>query len=370
MPPLRRRASFVEAQARVVAGLVAAYDPPLLGRAVRGLTGRPRIEETSVGGVSATVARPARGSGPWPAVVLLPGVTRRGRAHPALQGLARAFASTGHLAVVPEPDGLSVGEITPASAQQARTVVLAVADRSDAAGAGVALAGVSGGATLALLAAGHGSLSARITFVVALAPCCDIAQAARFVTTGQHDHGGAAETFESGDFFKLVVARSLVASLPESAGRSALRSHLLALDDYGAEPLAGLRVLSRDGLEKDVRALVELLANEDPRRFDGLFRDLSEGLRASIGSLSAIRFARSVTAPVEIVVARRDRYVPLADALAFAASCSTARVTVIETLEHAVPRLAVGEVRELLKLDAVIVRLLAAARGAPSYSRR
>ena len=60
---------------------------------------------------------------------------------------------------------------------------------------------------------------------------------------------------------------------------------------------------------------------------------------------------------------------PLGDALAFAAACPNARLTVIETLEHAVPRLAVGEVRELAKLDGVLVRLLAAARGTPSYSR-
>jgi pimeloyl-ACP methyl ester carboxylesterase len=353
----------------VVAGLVAAYDPPVLGRAVRALTGRPRVVESAVGGLPATVARPACGAGPWPAVVLLPGVTRRGRGHPAFQRIAHALASTGHLAVVPEPDGLSAGEITPESARQVAAAVHAVLERRDAAGPRIVLAGVSGGGSLALLTSADDSLAERTSLVVALAPCCDIARAARFVTTGRDELDGVDAPFVSGDFFKLVVARSLVASLQEGQGRSELRTHLLALDDHEPDPLAGVRRLSRDGPPADVRSLVELLANDDPDRFDDLFADLPEELRASIDSLSAIAAAPRISAPVELVVARRDKYVPLGDAVAFAAVCRDARLTVIETLEHAVPRLGVGEVRELAKLDRVLVRLVAAAHGTPSYSR-
>jgi hypothetical protein len=66
---------------------------------------------------------------------------------------------------------------------------------------------------------------------------------------------------------------------------------------------------------------------------------------------------------VEIVVGRADKYVPLADAAAFAANCPGARLTIIESLTHAVPRLGLRELRDLRRLDGVLVRLLAAARA-------
>jgi hypothetical protein len=63
-------------------------------------------------------------------------------------------------------------------------------------------------------------------------------------------------------------------------------------------------------------------------------------------------------------VARADKYLPLADSLAFAAACPQARLTILDSLEHAVPRLAVGDLRDLARLDGALVRALAAA-----YSR-
>lgn len=374
MPPRSRRLrsgasawlALARAQARVPVGIAAAYDGPLLGKVARAVAGRVREEETPVGGVPAVVFRPARGAGPWPALVVFPGVTRRGRRHPAFLGIGRGLAATGHLAIVAEPEGLAVGELTPAAVVQARLAVEAALSRSDAARGGVSLVGVSGGGTLALRTAADPAFAGTVSIVLTLAPLCDVSEAIRVVTTGVYRDGDrdTLVPFSAGDFFKLVIARSVVACLPAGEDRAALRSRLLSLEDHGSDPLSWLRV-RRDGLAASARAAVALLANEDPQRFDDLFAALPEDLRAAIDAVSPISVARRIGAPVELVVAREDKYIPLADATSFAEACTSSRLTVLGSLTHAVPEFSPTAVRDLARLDGVLVRLLSAA-----YSRR
>ena len=349
------------AQARLPLGLAAAYDGPVFGGIARVLAGEVREEDTVVAGLPAFVYRPGRRSAPWSAVVLFPGVTRRGRSHPALRAIGRGLAAAGRLAILVEPEGLPVGALTPAAGVQARAAVGEVVSRSDVAGGRVALVGVSGGATLALLSAAERSLADRISLVLALAPLNDVSEAIRSITTGIHLDGGARVRFAPGDFFRLVIARSVISCLEPGDDRTALRSHLLALEDYGREPIAGLRTWPRDGLGEPARAAVALLSNEDPDRFDGLFAGLPDELRASVEALSPLAVAGEIAAPVELVVARHDKYIPLADATSFAKACPVARLTILESLTHVVPTVSPTAVRDLARLDRVLVRLLAAS---------
>jgi hypothetical protein len=347
---------------------VAGYDSPLAGAALRWIAGAPRVEDAAVDGVPAAVYRPPRGRGPWPGVVVFPGVTRRGRAHEAFRGLGRALAATGHLAVVAEPQGAATGELTPETVRQALAAAEATSARGDVYGGRVGLAGVSGGATLVLLVAGDTGLSLRISIAVALAPCCDIREAMRVVTSGFYKEDERLRPFSAGDFFKLVIARSVAGWLPPGPDRDALRDHLQSLPDYGPEPLAAVRSWPRANLGVDAALAVELLGNEDPARFDSLYAALPDELRQAVTTLSPSAVADRITAPVELVVARDDKYIPHADALAFAGRCPSARLTVLESLSHAVPRLSFSAATDLARLDGVLVRLLTAVR-APSYSR-
>ena len=364
MSRMRTTGRLLAMQTRVLVGLAAGLDPPLLGTAVRGLVGRPRIDESVVGGVPATVFRPGRGRGPWPATVVYPGVTRQGRRHPALVGLGRGLAAVGHVAVVPEPIGVTFGELTAATVAQAFAAAEATRSRRDVGEQGVALVGVSAGATLALGVAAVPAVSADVTAVLALAPVCDLTEALRFVTTGQRLEDGRLVPFRTRDFFRLVCARSLVAALPGSGPRDELLARLRSLPDYGDDPFAVLRTWPSDALDAPGQAVVELLRNEDSHRFDELLVGLPADVLASLSALSVGTRAGAITAPVELVVGRRDKYVPLHDALAFAEVCPTARLTVLESLEHVVPRLALREARHLARLDGALVRMLAS-----SYSR-
>jgi pimeloyl-ACP methyl ester carboxylesterase len=361
--------ALAAAQARIPFALAAAHDGRLAGGAVRAVAGRTRAAESSLDGVGVEIVRPGRGAGPWPAVVILPGVTRRGRAHPALRAVGRGLAASGHLAVLAEPDGLAGGELAVATLKQTCAAVRVVADRADAAGGMVAIVGVSGGATLGLLAAADPELAARVSVVVALAPCCDLREAIRVSTTSTYGDGEDLVPFATGDFFKLVTARSVIAGLPPGQSRSSLREHLSSLEDYGPEPLAGLRTMPREGLDPAACAAVEVLANEDPARFEALLSALPDEVLADLDALSPLRAAGRIAAPVDIVVGATDKYFPAIDAEAFARACASARLTVLDSLEHAVPSLSPGAARDLLRLDGVLVRLLAAARDPTSYSR-
>ena len=320
------------------------------------LAGNVHEDDTSVAGLPAFVYRPGRGSGPWPAIVLFPGVTRRGRTHPALRAIGRGLAAAGRLTILVEPEGLPFGELTPTARRQACAAVEAVIGRRDVADGRAALVGVSGGATLALLAAADGSLRDSVSLVLVVAPLNDVSEAIRYITTDVRRNG---DTFVSGDFFKLVIARSVISCLQPGKDRTALRSHLLALDDYGAEPLAGLRTWPSEGLGDPARAAVALLSNEAPERFEELFAALPETLRAAVDALSPIAVAGEISAPVELVVARADKYIPLADAISFAEVCATARLTILESLTHVVPTVSLTGVHDLARLDGVLVRLLA-----------
>lgn len=335
-----------------------------MGPAARRLLGEPIGEEAEVGGIGATVFRPARGTGPWPTAVLYPGVTREGRRHAAFVGFGRALAATGCLAVVAEPDGLAVGELTGETASQALAAAEAVAARRDVAGGRVALVGVSGGATLALCAAAAGGLSHRVTSVLVMAPVCNLQEALRFVTTGFRREDGAFVPFATRSFFQLVSARSVVASLPRGGDRDAALELLRSLPDYGPDPLEALGGLAESTSDPGVRATLDLFGNRDPERFDELFEAIPSVARASLTSLSAVRGAAQIAAPVELVVAREDKYIPLSDALAFVSSCPTARLTILDSLQHAVPHFAVEAARDLARLNGAVVRALAAA-----YSR-
>jgi pimeloyl-ACP methyl ester carboxylesterase len=270
--------------------------------------------------------------------------------------------------VLAEPEGLAVGELSPDALAQTRAVVAAAASHPQARGGRVAVVGVSGGATLALLTAADPELAERVSVVVALAPCCDIVEAIRVVTTDAYLDRGTLVPFATRDFFKLVIARSVVATLPAGESRSKLGTYLRSLEDYGPEPLAQLRAFPREGLDASACAALELLANVEQERVEELLAALPAAFSLHLGALSPLAVAHRIAAPVELVIGRADKYFPPADAAAFARACPSARLTVLESLEHAVPSFSPAAARDLFKLNGVLVRMFASARSAESYS--
>ena len=325
---------------------------PVLGWFSRVVTADPRVEETRVGGESATVARPP-GDGPWPVVVFVNGVTRRGRKHPEVQRLVRGFARVGYLAVVPDLPGLRGGELSPRTVEALVRVVRATARRR-----AVTLTGVSVGTSLALVAAEDRSLRGRVRAVVGIAPYTSLAEVARLATTSSYREGGRLRTYRPDPFVALVLARSLALALPRGRDRSRLLALLRARHKGVRHPL---RALPRVRTPAAV-ALERLLANRDPRRFDALWARLPEAVRAGAARLSPLSRARRLDMPVYLASAPHDKYFAPAESRALMRDAPHVHVTVTRTLAHAVPHLSGGDVADLFRFASFMVRGLHAAR--------
>ena len=316
------------------------------------------IEETTHGEVPITVLRPGTRP-PWPALVFVNGATPDGRKHPIVRRLGLGLARAGFLVFVPELPGIGRGELTPATLRSTIELVTAAGDTPEAVRGRVGLAGVSIGGSLALLAAAAPALAERITVVACIAPFTDLANVVRLATTGVYRDGDRLATHAAPPFLLLGIARSLVGTLPSNPANEILASELRALDPNSGDPLLPFR--TSGPLDDDAAALHALLANRDPERFDQLYETLPSVARESVESLSPLRSASRLVAPVEIATAPRDTYFPVAESVALAGMNPRVTLTVTEALAHAAPKLTRAGLADLVRLHLFFTRSLAAA---------
>jgi pimeloyl-ACP methyl ester carboxylesterase len=345
----------MSAQADAVVVLATTLETPVLEQAVGLLTAEPQLEETTIVGLPTTVARPS-GPGDGPTLLIVNGAAELGRREPALRRLVHGLGRAGYVVYLPDLPGLDRGELT-------QNTLDAIVSAARAAGDRVGLVGVSVGTSLALLAAQDASLTGRISIVTGTAPFADLTNLVRLATTGYYRDGNLLVPYETDPFLAVAVARSLAAALPAGRDRDALVGLADALDDDAEDPLGPIRSLPTARLTPETRAVVELLANDDPRRFDELYVRAPAEVRTALEQLSPIETASRVTARVELASAPRDKYVPLAEARALVRAAPNARLTVTETLEHAVPEPSLGGLGELFRFHGWVVRSLEAAAG-------
>jgi pimeloyl-ACP methyl ester carboxylesterase len=288
--------------------------------------------------------------------VFVNGATRLGRHHPDVQRLARGLARAGFLVVVPDLPGLPGGEITGRTLGATGAVTRATAARPDV--RAVSLVGVSVGASLALLVAEQPGLD--VAAVAGVAPYADLEDVVLLVTTGYHRVGGQLRRYHADPYVSLAVARSLTAGLPPSPDRDALLERLRGVPDEAPDPLAAVRSF-RIARSRDVRALVRLLSNRDPGRFDRLYAALPASLRAGIRRLSPSDGVARLHARVELATAPHDKYFPADESRELVRRARDARLTVTSALSHAELEPSLRAFRSFLRLDAFVVRSLRAA---------
>jgi acetyl esterase/lipase len=350
----------VRAQAQALPILLTTLSLPGADALAR-LGARPTACDTSVAGIPTTVIRPPRRP-PWPTLVFMNGATPDGRSHPTVHRLGVAMARVGFAVFVPDLHGVAAGELSPTTLAQSVAVSEEAAGSPEADGGRVALAGVSVGATLALLAAADARLRERTSIVACVAPFGDLAEVMRLATTGTYRDGDHLLRHAAPNYLLTGLARSLAAMLAVTPATEALCDELRAIDpDSGETVQFPVSAFRRAGPEAET--LYDLLANTDPQRFDELYGALPTEIHRTVASLSPIHIAPRLRAPVEIATAPRDAYFPLSQARALAAASPHVRLTVTSLLAHATPRLSPRYVAELRRLDAFFVRALVAATG-------
>ena len=348
---------WVAAQARGFVVLASvAHAPGLTWLAAR-VTDEPRIAEARVGGVAATIAQPD-GKGDSPAIVLLTGATELGRRDKRIRALADGLARAGYLVVVPELPGLRRGEVTRETLRAAIAVAETVAGRADARDGKIALFGMSTGGSLALLVAEHPSLARRVRVVAAMGAFTDIRASLRLATTRTYRSDGRLVGYRPKPFLSLVVGRSLVAALPSGPDRTRLLEALEDVDPNALDPLAALRATPRAQLAPSARAVVALLSNREPGRFDALYSALPAAVRDACRRLSPVSGAARLRAPVLLAADASDAYFPPTHAGDLTAAAPNGKVSTIRTVSHSAPRAFPSGILDVIRLDQFLVRAL------------
>ena len=354
--------SWVDAQARAVVVISSVLDAPVLTPAAKAVSGEPRFADGTVAGNPALISRPG-GEGPWPAVFFVNGTVPEGRKLPEARRLAEGFARAGYLVVLPDLPGLMEDRITPETVAETAEVARAVSDRPDAVDGEVSMVGISTGATLALLAAQRPDVGDRVSLVAGVAPYSDIRTVLNVATTGRYEReDGSLARHDADPFLSYVVARSTIAALPPGEDRQRLSAEIEAVGRENPDPLGSLRLRRTGDLGPDATAVVALLANRDPARFDELYARLPDGVKEDLEAFSPLARTGRIRAPVEVATGPEDKYFPASESRNLDAVAPDLRVTVTPAIDHAQLEVSPGKMAAFAGFDAFVVRTLREAR--------
>ncbi len=268
--------------------------------------------------------RSSPGRRPPPAAwVVLHGITRSGRNHPQLVRFARAMASAGQTALVPEiPEWRDIQLSTGAATATVRAALRALESRPELANRKVGLVGFSFGAPQAIVAATDPSLARRVAGVVAFGGYFSVEESLRFQFTGVHELDGHRASLAPDPYARWVVGANHLTAVPghEGAGEAAeaLRALAAFASERGvsaADPETELeRRRLAEGLDNRERSLFEVLAppaGQLPDRARGA--PLAEALGAAMArvpGLNPVPHLARVRAPVRLLHGVGDQLFP------------------------------------------------------------
>lgn len=338
----------LRAPLRTLILLSIVLDLPLLARVCRLVTSEPVVESLSMAGIPTQIVAPRR-RGRSPTVLFINGAHPERRREAIVERFTRALARAGHLVVVPDLPGLGDGEITPRTLEALEAVAGEALARPDGSER-LTLVGASTGAGLAIIAASRPAIAQRLAGVIAVAPFADLDKMTCLVTTSSYAEAGGFARYAVAPLARRVIARSLVALLPE---RDDLVAQLTRSTD-GADPLTELAL--RDEYRPETKAVLALLMNRDPERFGTLREALPADVVSVMRLLSPVADAASIVAPVEILIPPHDEYFPRGEAAALSAAIPHARLTMTATLDHTRPRLSLSRLRDGARFLAAVTR--------------
>jgi pimeloyl-ACP methyl ester carboxylesterase len=268
------------------------------------ITHVPSIEPlpASVGSrpVSVDLYEETGASRPSPGLVLVHGLSPRGKDDPRLQHAASLLARAGWAVAVPTVDGLTVLRLRPDDALAVAATVQAL---EQAGHRPVAILGVSLGAGPALLAAADPRVSSCVSAVLTLGGYASAVELLRYTLTGAYrfDHVSGHRPVNESAIAQFARAN---AELVDAAGR-------------------------------------RLVDNRDPRAVNGLIGELPAGTRQLLAALSPERVIARLRAPLFLIHGRDDPAVPFTESLRLARAARAAGqqpiVVIVGSLGHVEP---------------------------------
>jgi pimeloyl-ACP methyl ester carboxylesterase len=281
----------------------------------------------------ATIIRPAGRRGPLPGWVVLHGLTRTGRAHPALLRFTRAVAAAGNIVFVPEiPEWRDLRIEPHLTVDTIREAVRELQRRDDVRHEHVGLFGFSFGATQALVAAADADTAGLLSGIASWGGYCDLGGICRFGLTGLHEIDGVTYQTEPDPYGSWIMAANYLAHVPghESCAPVARALHELALEAgqvgvYAWDPVYDpTKRALRAGLAPEHRALFDLIAPEttvrrrDERRLLQLADDIADTALRIDPLLDPRPYLPQVRTAVLVAHGRDDRLIPFSESIRLA----------------------------------------------------
>lgn len=297
------------------------------------------------------------------ALVLVPGFTSSGKNDRRLVALAKSFARSGFLVLVPDLLGSRETRVRLGDARRIADAVVHLSGRRELkalAGEGgtpeVGIVAISYAVGLAILATTEPDAKPHTGFLVGLGGYYDTTEVVRFTTTGAYRLPGESRWrnavplraakwyFLSGNIEALSDAQdratlTAIAVIRQRSGREAL------VDSQGRELAAQLGPEGRD--------LYALMTNEDPAQVEPLLAVLPEALRAQLDALTLRdRDLSHLTGRLILIHGREDPLVPFSESLALSKAVPQTQLFLIDGFSHINPR-SVGVIGQLQLAEAI-----------------
>ena len=275
--------------------------------------------------------RPAAAS-PKHGLILVPGISELGCAHPQLVSLCQLLATNGFAVFTPDIESLRDFRIEPEAVDQIafwfrQFPSLPGAESLSHAG----VAGISFSGTLALMAAARPEIARSVSFVLGIGAYNDLSECARLwfapgpVTMAEGHH-------PTRYYARWIIMLGALDLVSDVADREYLAEALRSLLLQQKPPAAAAR------LGPEARRWLQLACAREDFSDPSLARDIIAHVSALVGdSLSPAAAAASLRCPVFLAHGAYDDQIPPAESLALGAEIAGARVLISPFLTHTHP---------------------------------
>jgi pimeloyl-ACP methyl ester carboxylesterase len=253
---------------------------------------------------------------PHPGVVLVHGLTPEGKDDPRLAAAAALLARGGLAVMVPDLPAMRSQRLRPTDADAVAAAVRALAATPGVPGLEISILAISVGTGPVFAALRDSEIQARVDRVVGLGGYAEARELVRYFTTGSYAFRGISGRVR----FDPALAREFLALnldlVRDPQERALVRG---ALAGRPLPPEAG----------GEARAVLAVLANQDPARVDALLEALPAETRALLDALSPARHAGRVRSRLVLVHGRDDPAIPYTESLRLAAAADPGRTRLV-----------------------------------------
>lgn len=358
----------VRAQWKSLVVLSQIEQVPILTAVTGALTDAPSRSDLTVAGISTSRCQPA-GNDVSTAIIVI-GLGRSEQSTGEFGKACMALARAGMTVYAPMLSDRDSAGMSVATQQSLRGFVGGVTNDSSTRDGGVVLASAGPGASVALLIAADKEVSADVRMVIASSPFASVRSAVQLATTGTYDDGSSRQSPHMIDpWIRELTARSLVQVMRDGGVNPALTNSLDQQIQKSTDPFDPFRSIPDAFIPEEGKALVRVMANQDPARFAELWDALPNDLRARAEQLSPDSRAGEISASVELLEIQRGGSFPLAESERLGALLSQARISRIpqvDGMQSADYELTTSDARELNSILTRLIRDAHAPNGAPA----